>query len=103
MFRAMEVEPGDRTRPRNLSATLHNLAQLAERLDVFEKTAFRGHAKFLLDGRGELHATEAVEMQVLVETEIGSATWRFAGDPGNDRKQPVRWRRGGRPGCGART
>jgi hypothetical protein len=69
------------------------VAEFAEGLHLIEQAVFRGDAKAIFDGGSKLDASEAVEVEIIVETEIIADSGRsFAGDLCDECEEPVRGR-----------
>ena len=74
---------------------LSNLARyqppkLSQRFHVVQHSIFRNHAQPILDRRGQLHASQAVQMQILRQVQlIAHARMSLARDLPDQRQQPI--------------
>ncbi len=77
----------------SLPLARHQPAQLSQRLHLFQQAGARDDAQPLLDGGGQLHAPQAVEMEIFGQPQfVAHAGMGLAGDLRDERQQPVRRR-----------
>ena len=70
--------------------TSHQAAQFAQCLHAVKHSVFRDDSEPVFDGGGELHASEAVQVQVFGEVQFIAHAWvRLTGDLCDERQQPI--------------